>query len=74
MDELRIDTETPQPCNCGETHKGHICWLLKMGMLMEIQHLTDEPRVKCSKCGAKANQAHNVCIPGDLEETSEDKG
>ena len=38
MAELKIDTETPHPCNCGETHKGHICWLSKMHMLMEVQH------------------------------------
>jgi hypothetical protein len=45
---------------------GHICWLSKMGMLMEMQHLTDNPTVKCSKCGAKANLDHNVCFPEAL--------
>ena len=62
-----IDTETPHPCNCGETHKGHICWLSQMGLLREMQHLTDTPTVKCAKCGAKANLPHNVCFPGTLE-------
>jgi hypothetical protein len=57
------DTETPHPCSCGETHKGHICWLTRMGMFMELQHLSDAPTVKCSKCGARANQPHNVCFP-----------
>lgn len=68
MAELKIDTETPHPCNCGETHKGHICWLSKMHMLAEVEHLTSDPTVICSKCGAKANQAHNVCFPEALEE------
>jgi hypothetical protein len=39
-----------------------------MGLLMEVQHLTDKPTVACSRCGAKANQPHNVCFPADLEE------
>jgi predicted nucleic acid-binding Zn ribbon protein len=34
-----------------------------MGMGMELQHLTDAPTVKCSQCGARANQSHNVCFP-----------
>lgn len=61
-----IETETPHPCSCGETHVGHICWLSRMGMLMEMQHLTDNPTVKCTRCGAKANLAHNVCFPEAL--------
>ena len=50
-------------CSCGELHKGHICWLTKMGLIMEVGHLTASPTVSCSKCGAKANLSHNVCFP-----------
>ena len=50
-------------CSCGELHKGHICWLTNMGLIMEVGHLTDSPTVSCSKCGAKANLSHNVCFP-----------
>ena len=53
-------------CNCGDMHKGHICWLSQMGLIMEVQHLTDNPTVLCSKCGAKANLSHNVCVPVPL--------
>ena len=63
----RTDTETPHRCSCGETHIGHICWLTSMGLFMELQHLTDTPTVKCSKCGAKANLPHNVCFPATLD-------
>jgi ribosomal protein L32 len=38
-----------------------------MGLFMELQHLTDTPTVKCSKCGATANLPHNVCFPATLE-------
>lgn len=67
MADDRIETETPHSCGCGETHKGHICWLSNMGLLMEVQHLTSDPTVRCAKCGAKANLAHNVCFPEELE-------
>ncbi len=53
-------------CGCGELHKGHICWLTQMGMIMEVQHLSNTPTVACAKCGAKANLPHNVCFPGPL--------
>lgn len=55
---------TDMICSCGELHKGHICYLTNMGMLLEVHHLSDKPAVTCEKCGAKANQAHNVCFPG----------
>jgi len=54
---------TEARCNCGELHKGHICWLSHMGLYLEVQHLTDKPTVSCLKCGAKANLPHNVCFP-----------
>jgi ribosomal protein L32 len=50
-------------CTCGEMHKGHICWLLHMGLLNEVYHLSCSPTISCSKCGAKANLTHNVCFP-----------
>jgi len=55
-------------CTCGEMHKGHICWLTNMGLLLEVRHITDSPAVVCTVCGAKANLPHNVCSPAPLEE------
>ena len=60
------DDNSDSKCTCGETHKGHICWLSRMGMIMEVQHLSENPTVSCSNCGAKANLAHNVCYPAPL--------
>ncbi len=57
-------------CSCGEQHKGHICFLYNMGMLLEAQHLSDNPTVACIKCGAKANLPHNLCFPETADETS----
>lgn len=64
----QLDNEcTDMTCSCGEMHKGHICWLTHMGLIMEVHHLTCNPTVCCSKCGAKANLAHNVCFSIPLE-------
>lgn len=59
--------KTDMICSCGEMHKGHICYLTNMGMLLEVHHLSDKPATVCEKCGAKANQPHNVCFPGTLD-------
>jgi hypothetical protein len=58
-----VDIETNETCSCGEMHKGHICWLTHMGLIMEVQHISNDPKVSCVKCGAKANLPHNVCYP-----------
>ena len=60
-DQLKIMT-----CSCGKMKKGHICWLTYMGLMAEVHHLTSNPTVSCSKCGAKANQPKNVCFPISL--------
>ena len=68
MDE-RLDNQKPDlECSCGETHIGHICWLSHMGLLSEVYHISNNPTVSCSKCGAKANLPHNVCFPASTEE------
>ena len=59
-------------CTCGEMHKGHICWLSRMGLIMEVQHISDNPTVSCSECGAKANLPHNVCHPVPIEDIPRD--
>jgi ribosomal protein L32 len=66
MDDMAEQVENEDSdlcCTCGEMHKGHICWLSRMGLIMEVQHLSDCPTVSCSSCGAKANLPHNVCFP-----------
>jgi hypothetical protein len=65
-DQLKTE-DAESTCSCGEMHKGHICWLSQMGLLNEVYHLTCNPTVTCSKCGAKANLQHNVCFPTPLD-------
>ena len=60
----KVCTSNPEAaCSCGGTHKGHICWLSHMELFNEVFHLSSNPTVSCSKCGAKANLAQNVCVP-----------
>lgn len=67
-DNEQPDSGVPETeCSCGELHRGHICWLTKMGLLNETYHISCDPTVRCSKCGAKANLPHNVCFPEPLE-------
>ena len=66
MTDQPVEEVSDMLCTCGEMHKGHICWLSHMGLLMEVQHLSDSPTVSCSKCGAMANLPHNVCFPVPL--------
>jgi hypothetical protein len=58
---------TETVCSCGEMHKGHICWLSRMGLLSEVYHISCTPTAVCLKCGAKANLPHNVCFPTPLD-------
>lgn len=74
MTEQRGDDNSDMLCTCGEKHTGHICWLSRMGLIMEVQHLSDNPAVSCSKCGAKANLPHNVCFPAPLKNSSSESG
>lgn len=74
MTEQRGNDDSEMLCTCGEKHTGHICWLSRMGLIMEIQHLSDNPTVSCSNCGAKANLPHNVCFPVPLKKTSGESG
>jgi len=74
MTEQRGNDDSEMLCTCGEKHKGHICWLSRMGLIMEVQHLCDNPTILCSNCGAKANLPHNVCFPVSLKNTSGESG
>lgn len=68
MSQQDINRSADMICSCGGLHKGHICWLTNMGLLAEVYHLTNSPKIQCLKCGAKANQPHNVCFP-DKQDT-----
>jgi hypothetical protein len=68
MSEHPADEKNERLCTCGEKHTGHICWLNRMGLLKEVEHLTCTPTVSCQQCGARANLPHNVCFPAPLAE------
>lgn len=49
-----------------ESHKMHMCELKSAGKTECIESLSDNPAFECSNCGAKANEAKNVCAPEPL--------
>lgn len=49
-----------------ESHKKHMCALKTEGNDECIRSLSDNPTVECSNCGAKANEAKNLCAPEPL--------
>ncbi len=50
----------------GENHKEHMCALKKANNTELISCLSDNPKVECGNCGAKANSPMNVCKPVEL--------
>jgi hypothetical protein len=44
----------------------HMCRLKQEGMMEEIDRHSARPRVICSKCGAKADDAAYLCNPRPL--------
>ncbi len=53
--------------NCNqEHHKMHMCALKSQNEDECIKSLSDKPTVECKNCGAKANDAKNVCDPKPL--------
>ena len=51
----------------GEDHKEHMCALNKANNTELISCLSDNPKVECGNCGAKANSPMNVCNPVELQ-------
>ena len=49
-----------------EKHPQHMCKLLKLGMMQEIDRRSAKPTVRCAKCGAKADLPEAVCQPIEI--------
>ena len=48
------------PCD-SKDHSKHMCALKLQGLDDCVKSLSDNPQVKCSHCGAKANSLKNIC-------------
>ena len=49
-----------------------MCQLKAQGLMEEIDRRSTQPTVICNKCGAKANQAHQVHNPLPLKKKQTD--
>jgi hypothetical protein len=64
--ERPVMTKKDKDCWEPKKHPKHMCKLLKMGMMMEIDQGSAKPTVTCAKCGAKADVPASVCQPKPL--------
>jgi len=59
---MACKVESNDKPNCGvESHSKHICYLKMQGLEECLMSVTDNPKVECRHCGAKANSMENVC-------------
>ena len=56
-------------CKNPENHATHMCALREAGKEEEIARHSDNPAFVCYNCGAKANEAGDVCSPTPLEKS-----
>ena len=57
-----------------KNHSMHMCALKTQGKDDCIRDLSDNPRVQCRKCGAKANNVKNLCGAHLLDEAPNVEG
>jgi hypothetical protein len=58
-----VDNKNRQDESCKHPH---MCRLKQEGMMEEIDRHSARPRMVCSKCGAKADDAAYLCNPRPL--------
>jgi hypothetical protein len=65
MGNPKKSKEATMACDI-ESHKKHMCALKAEGNVECILSLSDKPTMECGNCGAKANEAKNLCAPEPL--------
>lgn len=53
-------------CKLRDNHEIHMCQIDRNKYPGLIEALSNDPKVNCEKCGAKANTSAYVCLPGEL--------
>lgn len=53
-------------CLRPQEHRDHLCNLMDRGMTAEIRRRSDRPAFLCRNCGARANEAEDLCRPQPL--------
>ncbi|BCR04148.1 hypothetical protein DESUT3_12170 [Desulfuromonas versatilis] len=67
MSTKNYPTQKDNTCPNPENHAEHICSLRAAGRNSELKKRTDRPAFACFNCGAKANQAGDLCAPTPLD-------
>ena len=66
MATRKYPTTEDNLCSNPENHPAHMCQLSEAGRTEEIRKRSDKPAFACFNCGAKANQAGDLCSPTPL--------
>jgi len=53
-------------CTGPGQHRDHLCHLMEKGLTVEIRLRSDRPGFQCKNCGARANEADDLCNPEPL--------
>lgn len=57
---------TYNACTGPQQHRDHLCHLMEKGMTGEVRRRSDRPAFLCANCGARANEAADLCNPEPL--------
>lgn len=66
MDKKKRSDRTYDACSSPKNHRDHMCHLMEKGMSAEIRKRTTNPAFSCANCGARANEAEDLCNPRPL--------
>ncbi len=62
-----VTKKEPKPgCPGPDEHQIHLCRLMELGKMAEVDRLTSEPNFSCRNCGAYASAAESLCNPEPL--------
>jgi len=53
-------------CEGPERHGDHLCLLMERGMTGEVRRRSSRPAYVCDNCGARADEAKDLCNPQPL--------
>jgi hypothetical protein len=67
MDKKSKITATYNTCTGPQQHCDHLCHLMEKGLTEEVRRRSDRPAFLCANCGARANEAVDLCNPEALK-------
>jgi hypothetical protein len=67
LDKKSKAAATYNVCTGPQQHRDHFCHLMEKGLTEEVLRRSDRPAFLCANCGARANEAGDLCNPEPLK-------